>query len=167
MDIRFYKNTLSDAQIVELLKLDDDFKLTKGNLIITFKERQKGFDRWYDDSGSFDVFNSERDKDCRNTETNYKRLYPFAKFNKAQIALYEKFIHENYTVKICPYWTLKNDDDKQKAVELLGEFEELNFQYPFVVGKEGSLFFQGKLYDMKDFVSHDNKTIYKYELQEF
>jgi len=160
MNIRFYKNTLTESQIIELLKLDDNFKLDRPP-IIEFRPNIH-----CDGSGYFDVFSKRRSRIYR-TKSTFLRLTIGVLFNARQIELYEKFINESYRVKICPYWIVDSDNKKQLFIQMMGNFIDLNYEYPFIIGKEGSLTFQHQEMTINDFYDHEERTIYKYELQKF
>jgi hypothetical protein len=164
MQLRFYKDTLTESEIIELLKFDSNFKLS-GTPIIEYKERTR-HDGWYDDSGSFDVYQSEESRKNR-PEGEYIRLYPYMRFNAQQLELYMKFIAAKYSKTICPYWIIRNEEEKKAVIGKVGKFDDLNHGFPCIVGKEESFVFQCPGTTIYDYYSHDNKTLYKYELQTF
>jgi hypothetical protein len=144
------------------LKLDDNFKI-EGEPIIEFVEEK----HWYG-GGYFNIFQSEevKQKAFMRSKFTYLKLDYYQKFNAAQLELYKKFLDESYAVKICPYWILTNEQDKEAVIKKIGSFSELNYKYPFIVGKEGGFIFQEKKSEMKDFYDHEQRKIYRYELNQ-
>ena len=150
VELAFYKNTLSEAQIVEILRLDDNFKLS-GLPVIEYRDRKYG-DHWYDKSGCIEVYQSQEIKDNRlywDSRTR-KTFNPYVKLNTQQLELYKEIITAKYQVMVCPYWIINNGQEKIYVREIVGSFEDLNFDYPFIIGKEGRTVFQSESIIIED-----------------
>ncbi len=172
MELAFYKNTLTREQVIELLRLYDNFTFKdENNIVIEFKERGEyraigdGDPHWYCDMGFLIIYNRETTSDSdldyvktrgingRNeknvivwtTHLNSVSYYGTKNkyyFNEEQIKLYEKFINESYGVLKCPYFIINNKED----LEILENKHGYDFyqfhKFPFIVGKEGGRIFQ-------------------------
>jgi len=66
----------------------------------------------------------------------------------------------------CKYWILRDEEDAKKVKEKIGGWKNLNYKYPYVVGKERAFVFQDQsIKKIEDFFDEDQNTTYKYYLQ--
>lgn len=70
---------------------------------------------------------------------------------------------------ICPYWIVQSDQDRNNLERKFGQkIQQLNYSYPYKVGKERSLIFQSPGADwLNDFIDEEEGVFYKYSLQSF
>lgn len=164
MEIKFYKDTLTARQIIDLAWLDYNFKFSdEENIIIEFKERHSGFDQWHGDSGSIDVFADIKAVKNR-SESNYLRLFPYVKFNQQQLELFKKFIYEKFEIIECPYYIVCDESQQKLVEELFNRSIQKIYKFPFIIGKEPGFVFQNKdtHKTIDDCIVYSESKIYKY-----
>lgn len=69
---------------------------------------------------------------------------------------------------ICRYWVLHNDDEAKKLKEIIGGWRSLAYDYPYIVGKEGTFTFQEKGdAQLKPYIDVKGNKKYIYKKQAF
>lgn len=166
MDIRFFKDCFSRAELLALAELDGTFK-PSNNPVIDFIERSRYCDQWYDESGSYDVWaDADAKESGKKVDGKYIRLYPYMKMNSAMQEFYASMV-EKFKIVECPYCLVSNESEMLAAFSLLGSGVHRLHEFPFIVGREPGFTFQSAG-DRKisDYIYFERRQIYRYVKKE-
>jgi len=166
-EIRFYKNFFTDAQVIELARLDDVF-VGSGDVQVKFHPRNQHC-HWYDDSGSYQVYSGKEPSWHAKTSVTNCRLHPHmdrGDMNAAQMELYLKMVNAACKVVECPYVVIESEDQMAPAFSVLGRGVHRLHKFPFIVGREPGFTFQAKMKEMSDYIDFEYKRILRYVRKE-